>query len=378
MPWGAAAPWMIAGGSALANYFSNRGEDEDVAGYGQGGWGSDEGLHPELAIAKALSNVENLGAILQERAAQPISLPGAFVQPLPNYYGGGLPGVIGPQALDPALIRPGAHLTRPGIRFPEPELTHAGGDVFPTDYFGAGGRTFAQAAGSADELAAAKERYGTQPKEWLFPGGARRTQAHQVEGYDPNNPGTFTDLDYLSGGYRGAEQVRPAQPAVGGGFQELANALGYLGVEQDPFGYFVMGKNADIFKNQPGYTPPVFDDPSTAPTPRDELPPNAYANRMNALGADAASGIHTDPTPQAGYWDRAYGLGPSDAPTGEPGAHSEIGGTPAVSMGYGQPIGGKVKINPNPGLQIRRRHQAAGLSPYGSQSAAPATGAIHI
>ena len=372
MAWGAAAPWIIAGGSALANYFSNRGEDEDVTGYGQGGWGSDEGLHPELAIAKGLSNIENLGAILQERAAQPISLPGAFVQPLPNYYGGGLPGVIGPQAFDPALIRPGAHLTRAGVRFPEPELKHEGGDIFPRDYFGAsaGGRGPAQAVSSEEESKALRDRYGTQPKEWLFPGGARRTQPHQLEGYDSDDPSTFVYPNYLQGGYRAAEQVRPAQPAVGGGLQGLANALGYLGVEQDPFGYFVMGKDADIFKNQPGYTPPAFDDRSTAATPRDELPPNAYANRMNALGADAASGIHTDPTPQAGYWDLEYGLGPSDAPTGEPGAHSEIGGTPAMSMG-------DVGINPNVGLDIRRRVNRGGRHLPG-QPAAPATGAVYI
>ena len=345
MAWGAAAPWIIAGGSALANYFSNRGEDEDVTGYGQGGWGSDEGLHPELAMAKALSNVENLGAIIQERTAQPISLPGAFVQPLPNYYGGGLPGVIGPQALDPALIRPGAHLTRAGVRFPEPELRHEGGDIYPRDYFGisAGGRGPAQAVSSEEERKALRDRYGTQPKELLFPGGARRTQPHQLEGYDSDDPNTFVYPNYLQGGYRAAEQVRPAQPAVGGGFQELADALGYLGVEQDPFGYFVMGKNADIFKNQPGYTPPVFDDPKTDPTLRDAVRQPTYHERLiTALGPDPASGVHTDPTPQAGYWDYDYGLGPSDAPTGEPGAHSEVGGS----------------VMGNPGLAIQRRKRA--------------------
>jgi hypothetical protein len=254
--WGAAAPWIISGGSALANYLGGgRGgqTEEEVSGYGQSPFGYDEGLHPELAMAKGLANVENLGAILAERAAQPASLPGAFVQPLPSYYGGGLPGVIGPPALDPALIRPGAHLTRPGVRFQEPALRYdtTTEEFTPRDYFGPAARGYHPDTTGRSVQSGKYDQ--PQPRELLFPGGARTLQPHQQPGFDPaanrhgGFPENFEGVDYFGGSFRGAEQPGPPSPAVGGGFKEIAEALQYLGVEQDPFGYFVQGKDFDIF-----------------------------------------------------------------------------------------------------------------------------------
>ena len=345
MAWGAAAPWIISGAGALANYFSNRAEGEDVAGFGEGAWGSDEGLHPELAMAKALANVENLGGIFTERAAQPISLPGAFVQPLPSYYGGGLPGVIGPQALDPALIRPGAHLTRPGTRFPEPELEVSGGEPRVKDYWGPSARGQAQGVSSAQELASLRDQYGAQSRQHLFPGAARTVQPHELPGYDPTAP---QGLPYLEGGGTGAQQPPPSSPAVGGGFQEIANALKYLGVEQDPFGNLVMGKDYPYFADKTGtaYEPRIED-----PTPRDAWQDIDFdeQGRNSLIGGtwafdpiDPSQGISNDPTPQAGFWNPEYGLGPSSSPTGTPGAHSEVGGS----------------VMGNPGLAIQRRKRA--------------------
>jgi len=221
-----------------------RSPTENIAGFGQTPWGRLQGLEPQVAMAKAMQNIENLGAMLSEYAAQPISLPGAFYQPMPSYYGGGMPMVMGPPATDPALTRPGLHLTRPGVRFPEPEIdrnTEYKG--LPKDVFGPLARGLAEDADISMSRAEMADRFDPQARSWLFPGGVRRVQPEEHAGYDPEDPGTVRYADYAGGGFRGAEQPGPGQMDIGGGIQGLKDSLAMLGVEEDPFGNMVMGKD---------------------------------------------------------------------------------------------------------------------------------------
>jgi len=95
----------------------------------------------------------------------------------------------------------------------------------------------------------ARDAFDPQPRESLFPGASRQVQPHQMEGFGGYDDPKFQDYasrpktGYVEGGYRGAEQPGPAPMAVGGGLQELQDSLTMLGVETDPFGNMVMGKD---------------------------------------------------------------------------------------------------------------------------------------
>jgi hypothetical protein len=281
----------IMAANAVANWFGgSRGGNEQLEPYGSTALGAAAGLDAEASMAKALQNLETYGAILQEQAAQPISLPGAFYQPMPTYYGGGMPFAMGPSAIDPALVRPGAHLTRPGVNFPEPSIKgpaqykDAGGTLHdvkgdmgePVDFYGpkspfahmpnVAGSSWAEtgpreANSGLNQLkfrqggqevagdAFPRATFDPQPREVLFPGASRRVQPHQMEGFGGYDDPKFLDYasrpttGYLEGGFRGAEQPGPAPLAVGGGLQELQDSLTMLGVETDPFGNMVMGRD---------------------------------------------------------------------------------------------------------------------------------------
>jgi hypothetical protein len=274
---------MMAGNAVSNWYGGRRGGNENLQPYGSTAMGAAAGLDAEASMAKALQNLETYGAILQERAAQPISLPGAFYQPMPTYYGGGMPFAMGPTAIDPALVRPGAHLTRPGVNFPEPRVqgpatiidpitgkqTVKGDMGEPVDFYGpkssfahmpnvAGGRWtetgprevesglpmleyLAPGADTGDYFP--RSTVDPQPRESLFPGASRRVQPHEMAGFSGYEGGLQPQAGYLEGGFRGAEQPGPDSMAVGGGLQELQDALALLGVEEDPFGNMVMGKD---------------------------------------------------------------------------------------------------------------------------------------
>ena len=62
-----------------------------------------------------------LGGVLTGKAERPVTLPGAFAQPLPWYSGGGLPFSVGVTAQDPALYAPGLHQQRAGYQFAQPD-----------------------------------------------------------------------------------------------------------------------------------------------------------------------------------------------------------------------------------------------------------------
>ena len=103
------------------------------------------GSRAEELMAKGVLGTENLAEIVSARFAEPISLAGTAVQPLPIYAGGGLPMPIGGLGQDPALSDPslltlgglgdGGFLGTPGAgtgagRNVPPRLP---GDEVPTD-----------------------------------------------------------------------------------------------------------------------------------------------------------------------------------------------------------------------------------------------------
>ena len=78
-------------------------------------------LDPRRMLTQNVRDVAHLGAIMGERAAAPVSLPGTFMQPSQWYSGGGLPFPMGRTAMDPSLFAPDVHQARPGAKFAEPE-----------------------------------------------------------------------------------------------------------------------------------------------------------------------------------------------------------------------------------------------------------------
>ena len=78
-------------------------------------------LDPRMHAEQYLRDSYNLLGMQAAAAAQPSTLPGAFVQPHPWYSGGGLPIPIGVTAQDPALFAPGVHQPRAGWNMPTPD-----------------------------------------------------------------------------------------------------------------------------------------------------------------------------------------------------------------------------------------------------------------
>ena len=91
--------------------------------YDISGFAKSEGdyLDPRMHAEQYLRDAYNMLGMQAAASAQPSTLPGAFVQPLPWYSGGGLPIPIGVTAQDPALFAPGVHQTRAGWNMPTPD-----------------------------------------------------------------------------------------------------------------------------------------------------------------------------------------------------------------------------------------------------------------
>jgi len=186
-----------------------------LAGMGGGGdktgFGKISGLTFPQMYGRGMRNIEHLGGVGVARAEQPVSLPSAFVQPLPQFAGPHV-SVTAP-ALDPALVRPDL-LGAPGIRFGAPQPGQEGS--FPED-----DRVYPQGAG-----------------RWLFPGAPR---------WDPSGRAAFEAAGVPAPMYQGVRQPSRAAPQVGGGFGELGAALTLLGVDTDALGNLSIGGELPLF-----------------------------------------------------------------------------------------------------------------------------------
>ena len=170
-------PWAIGAMGGVGSYLANRGGTEKLTGYpfdeARLGSPSMADIGPLETLQEAVQNLDRLGAVNAQFAAQPISLEGASVQHPGGYAGGGMPVPIQLSGIDPALTRP--------------ELLFRGG----VDW---GGK-------------------GAEPP--------------------------FYDTDKGKDIYRYAQQPGSPGPRLGGalsGLEEMKNALGMLGADEDDSG----------------------------------------------------------------------------------------------------------------------------------------------
>ena len=185
-----------------------------LAGMGGGdktGFGKISGLTFPQMYGRGMRNIEHMGGVGVARAEQPVHLPSAFVQPLPQFAGPHV-SVTAP-ALDPALVRPDL-LGAPGILFGAPQPGQEGS--FPEDDL-----VYPQGAG-----------------RWLFPGAPR---------WDPSGRAAFEAAGVPAPMYHGVRQPSRAAPQVGGGFGELGAALTLLGVDTDALGNLSIGGELPLF-----------------------------------------------------------------------------------------------------------------------------------
>jgi len=227
-------PLIMGGLGALQGGLGGGGDQEPFMLEPYGGYPG-AFLDPRRMLTQNVRDVAHLGAVMGERAAAPVSLPSAFVQPTQWYGGGGLPFPMGRTAMDPALFAPDQYQTRPGAKFAEPEyVTHT--------------------VDGEERTAMAR------PERWLFgadqpvPRDADNNIIPQLEGgYAPRETGGHFDVGDtpLAGGAakRTLESMRPQGPArwaaldqgpttpaptVGGGVPRLMANLELMGVTTDP------------------------------------------------------------------------------------------------------------------------------------------------
>ena len=181
-------------------------------------------IGPTETLEKALQNLDRLGAVNAQFASQPISLAGASVQHPGGYAGGGLPVPVQLSGVDPALTRP--------------ELLFRGG----VDWGGE----------------------GTTPP--------------------------FYETEKGKDIYRYAQQPGAPAPRFGGalsGLEEMKNALGMLGADEDDSGTWMFHgargqQQMKRYARVPGTDVPAFPDYPGPPDVPPEYPPVPGGGNPNA------------------------------------------------------------------------------------------------
>jgi len=176
MAW---APYVMGAMQGLGGYLGG-GAKGNLTGFSpMGQYG------PETQLGGAYDDLMRLGAANAQYAASPVTLPGARIPILPMYKGGGMPIDVFATGMDPAWTRPEL-LWRPGVDW------------------GSGGQ-----AGQ------------TTVPFFRGAGTAVHQSASQGLGYDPEDP---------------TAQYAHRMPDIGGGLQQMEDALGLLGVQKNQFG----------------------------------------------------------------------------------------------------------------------------------------------
>jgi hypothetical protein len=174
-------------------------------------------LDPVMQMAQHMRDRAHLGGVLTGKAARPVTLPGAFVQPTPWYSGGGMPFPVGLTGQDPALFAPGLHQQRAGYQFAQPDYSQLQQNNYRGGY---------ENRGSSDTVG--RSAAPTSTRNWMFGEYAPR--------FDPSataaqwGPQTFGALDQ--------PQYGAEQPQVGGGIPQLRANLELIGVTSNPDGSF--------------------------------------------------------------------------------------------------------------------------------------------
>jgi len=220
-------PWAIGAMGGVGSYLANRGGSEKLMGYPidiGSQYGGYKPIGPLDTLQQAKQNLDRLGAVNAQFSAQPISLEGASVQHPGGYAGGGMPVPIQLSGIDPALTRP--------------ELLFRGG------------------------------------VDW---GG---------EGAEPPFYDTHKGKDI----YRYAQQPGSPGPRLGGalsGLEEMKNALGMLGADEDDSGTWMFHgargiSNLPRLRTKPGTDVPAYPDIPGPPDIPPEYPPVPGGGNPNA------------------------------------------------------------------------------------------------
>lgn len=188
-------------------------------------------LDPRLLMEQLHRDQSQIGVIQAERAAEPTTLPGAFVQPLPWYGGGGLPMPIGVTAQDPALFWPGTHQQREGAKFATPDYERFMGkdpdvEVYQgTDYRGIN-------LSDTGKPISGKSMAPETVKRWMFGEYAPRRDLNigtrQSQG-GVENLALHETWDALS------QEHQPRELQVGAGVPQLQANLELMGVTTNPY-----------------------------------------------------------------------------------------------------------------------------------------------
>lgn len=197
----------IMGGIGAAGSALGGGAEGKLGGYGAGTgpktYPTRLSVDPSL-LGQILGPIEQIAGAAVGRARQPVTLPGAYVQPNPMYSGGGMPIPIGTTAVDPALQQPRL-LGLPGINIGKGPLSGPYGGPTGTNVgFGTVEQPDAQlpqVAGGLPQLQGALQLLGvdSDPMGNLTAGGtalftgATNNSDLPPHDHDPNRPGPRGD-----------------------------------------------------------------------------------------------------------------------------------------------------------------------------------------
>jgi hypothetical protein len=258
-------PALLGGGlSAASNAFAGVEDPQMLASLSRQ---PGDFLDPRLQLEQQMRDRAQLQGILAERAAGPVDIPGAFVQPIGVRAGGGLPGPVGVTSQDPALFNPQQYLYRPGAQFAQPDWTDPtlADWTAPDQYKMQPQYRDPKTGKSSDvgelDVGGGVSRAPLQTKRWFGGEYVPRYTRPQVEG---ERDATGKDLRPVHERFGGLDQPQiPGTPTVGGGIPRLMANLELLGVTEDPVtGVLGMDESAvgpvanpDLFQGS-GFTNP--------------------------------------------------------------------------------------------------------------------------
>ena len=104
---------LVLGGLGAAGSALSAGAEGKLGGYGSAAGPPTLGDISGTLLGNQQDRLNQMMGIYAGRAQQPVTMPGAVVQPVGGLAGGSLPFRLGPTAMDPALYR-GELLGRPG------------------------------------------------------------------------------------------------------------------------------------------------------------------------------------------------------------------------------------------------------------------------
>jgi len=222
----AAMPTIISsaamGGMQGAMSLFGGSDIEDISGYAR-----EEGdlLDPRLRAAQFLQDIGQMGVQRAGLAAQPVTMPGSFIQPPGPYYtGGGLPMPIGVTAQDPALFDPMTYQARAGLQFAQPhypDLKAWGGGAGEGQYEG---QPIGPDPNAARHEVGAESKAPKTVQRWMFGEYAPRM--------DPNVGIMQRGTPAAWGATQQPDAA--ANVDVGGGIPALKANLELLGVTTNP------------------------------------------------------------------------------------------------------------------------------------------------